>query len=81
LSAVNSLSAVTSAGSFKDLNAGFLQKPAFKTPVNQHVADLSSYKAFEKKRRFFPDFSSSRCCCVKKRRFLKPGITSWFLKN
>jgi hypothetical protein len=33
-----------------------LKKTAFKTPVNQHVANLSSCKAFEKNRRVFPDF-------------------------
>ena len=69
----------SSAGSYSPLNAGFWLKPAFKTLVNRHVANWSSYKAFHKNRRLFPDFSSTGRHLVKKRWFLKPGVSSRFL--
>jgi hypothetical protein len=51
------------------LNAGFRHKPAFKTPINQHVASLSIYKAFVKTAGFSLVFSLSSRHSERKRLF------------
>ena len=45
------------------------------------MANLASFGRLAKKRRFFPDFSSSRRQVRKKRRFCKTGTKSRFLQK
>jgi len=52
-----------------------------KTEFFWQVANLASFGRLAKKRRFFPDFSSSRRQVRKKRRFCKTGTKSRFLQK
>jgi len=67
------------------------QKPEFlyqkteilcqKTEFFRQVANLASFGRLAKKRRFFPDFSSSRRQVGKNRRFCKTGTKPRFLQK